>query len=132
MSRNKLIHSNPELKSRARKLRNNSTYSEILLWIKIKKKSLGYEFHRQVPIDNYIVDFYCHELMLAIEIDGSSHIHKYDYDTKRQKRLESLGVSFIRFDDMDVKKHMNDVLRALESKITEIEILQKDKSDLST
>jgi len=128
MSRNKLIYSNPELKSRARKLRNNSTYSEILLWIKIKKKSLGYEFHRQVPIDNYIVDFYCHELMLAIEVDGSSHINKYDYDFMRQRRLESLGVSFIRFDNMDVKKHMNDVQRALETKISEIETRRKPKS----
>jgi very-short-patch-repair endonuclease len=119
--RNKLIRYNPELRLRARYLRNNSTYSEILLWVKIKRKTLGYEFHRQVPIDGYIVDFYCHELNLAIEVDGSSHDNKYEYDLKRQARLEHLGVKFIRFDDIDVKRNMNDVLRALEARIFEIE-----------
>jgi len=46
---------------------------EVLLWNQIKGKAFGYEFHRQVPVDEFIVDFYCHELMLAIEIDGNSH-----------------------------------------------------------
>jgi len=66
-----------------------------------------------VPIDEYIVDFYCHELKLAIEVDGSSHINKYEYDLRRQKKLESLGVKFIRFEDIDVKRNINDVLRTL-------------------
>ena len=96
MTHNKLIYYNPELKEKARHLRNESTFSEILLWLKIKGKVFGYEFHRQVPLDEYIVDFYCHELGLAIEIDGSSHDNKFDYDLKRQRRLESLGVRFIR------------------------------------
>lgn len=96
MTRNKLIYYNPELREKARHLRNESTFSEILLWLKIKGKVFGYEFHRQVPLDEYIVDFYCHELGLAIEIDGSSHDNKFDYDLKRQRRLESLGVRFIR------------------------------------
>lgn len=96
-----------------------------MLWLKIKGKKFGYEFHRQVPIDEYIVDFYCHELRLAIEVDGSSHDYKYEYDLRRQKRLESLGVRFIRFEDIDVKRSMNDVLRALEIEITEIENNQR-------
>jgi len=119
--RNKLIRYNPELRKRARNLRNNATYSEVLLWGKIRRKSLGYEFHRQVPIDGYIVDFYCHELNLAIEVDGSSHDNKYEYDVARQKILERLGVKFIRFENFDVNKNMNDVLRALEGVIIEIE-----------
>jgi very-short-patch-repair endonuclease len=121
MKRNKLIYYNPYLKQKARRLRNESTFSEILLWLKIKGKTFGYEFHRQVPIDEFIVDFYCHELRLAIEVDGSSHDNKYEYDLKRQRRLESLGVRFIRFEDIDVKRKMNDVLRALEMVITKIE-----------
>lgn len=121
MKRNNLILYNPALKVKARRLRNESTFSEILLWLKIKGKKYGYEFHRQVPIDEYIVDFYCHELRLAIEVDGSSHDNKYEYDLRRQKRLESLGVRFIRFEDIDVKRRMNDVLRALEIMISEIE-----------
>ena len=71
--RTKIIPYNPKLKPLARKLRKNSTLSEILLWKQIKGKKLGCEFHRQVPINNYIVDFYCHELNLVIEIDGDSH-----------------------------------------------------------
>jgi very-short-patch-repair endonuclease len=121
MKRNNLILYNSSLKEKARRLRNESTFSEILLWLKIKGKRFGYEFHRQVPIDVYIVDFYCHELRLAIEVDGSSHDNKYEYDLRRQKRLEALGVRFIRFEDIDVKRRMNDVLRALEIVITEIE-----------
>ena len=121
MKRNKLIYYNPSLKEKARRLRNESTFSEILLWLKIKGKTFGYEFHSQVPIYEFIVDFYCHELKLAIEIDGSSHDTKYEYDLRRQRRLEALGVRFIRFDDVDVKKRMNDVLRALEIVISEIE-----------
>jgi very-short-patch-repair endonuclease len=121
MTRNRLIYYNPELREKARRLRNESTFSEILLWLKIKGKTFGYEFHRQVPLDEYIVDFYCHELSLAIEIDGSSHDNKYDYDLKRQRRLESLGVRFIRFEDIDVKRNMNDVLRTLEFVISELE-----------
>ena len=95
----------------------------------IKKRSLGYEFHRQVPIDNFIVDFFCHELMLAIEVDGSSHINKFDYDMKRQNKLEDMGVQFIRFSDLDVKKNLHGVLTALKEKIEEIEKSSTLKKD---
>ena len=78
MTANKIIYYNPNLKEKARLLHKNSTLSEIILWKNIKNKSLGYEFHRQVPLDNFIVDFYCHELNLAIEIDGNTH----DYNLK--------------------------------------------------
>ena len=111
--KNKIIPYNPKLKELARELRKNSTLSEVLLWLKIKGKTMGVEFHRQVPIDNFIVDFYCHELMLAIEIDGSSHDDKQDYDQNRQLILENLGVKFIRFRDIDVKQRMGWVLEEL-------------------
>jgi very-short-patch-repair endonuclease len=111
MPRNKIIPYNPVLRDLARNLRKESTLSEILLWKEIKTKQiLGYQFHRQVPIDNYIVDFFCHELFLAIEIDGISHALKKTYDEKRQQRLESLGVHFLRFDDLEVKFQMESVL----------------------
>jgi len=111
MPRNKIIPYNPVLRDLARNLRKESTLSEILLWKEIKTKQiLGYQFHRQVPIDNYIVDFFCHELFLAIEIDGISHALKETYDEKRQQRLESLGVRFLRFDDLEVKFQMESVL----------------------
>jgi very-short-patch-repair endonuclease len=116
---NKIIPYNPKLKDLARKLRKESTLSEVLLWKKIKGKALGIEFHRQVPIDEFIVDFYCHELRLAIEIDGCSHDEKFEYDLKRQEKLESLGVGFLRFNDMDVKRDMYKVIRAIEDRIAD-------------
>ena len=120
MPRNTIIPYNPKLKQFARDLRNNSTLSEVLLWRQIKGQALKYELHRQVPIDEFIVDFYCHELKLAIEIDGDSHNDKYDYDVSRQTKLQDLGVKFIRFYDVDVKKNLAGVLSALGNKIDEI------------
>jgi len=128
MSKNKIFPYNPNLKSLERQLRSNSTLSEIIFWNNIKGKSYGYEFHRQVPIDNYIVDFFCHELNLAIEIDGNTHDYNFDNDEKRQLVLESLGIIVLRFSDIEVKKSINEVLRILESRISEIEkhISRKD------
>ncbi len=95
----------------------------MLLWKEIKGKKLGYEFHRQVPIDQYIVDFFCHELMLAIEIDGSSHdseeVQVKDLD--RQSEMEGFGVSFLRFDDLDVKRNLKEVVRSIEEWIENFE-----------
>jgi very-short-patch-repair endonuclease len=121
MKRNTLISYNPRLKQKARKLRIHCTHCETLLWSRIRRKSLGYEFHRQVPIDEYIVDFYCHELRLAIEVDGSSHDNKHEYDLHRQRKLEWLGVRFLRFDNKDIESGMEDVLRALSIVISELE-----------
>ena len=118
--RNKIIPYTPKLKEYAKQLRNNSTLSEVLLWQKIKNKALGVQFHRQVPIKEYIVDFYCNELMLAIEIDGDSHLYKYDYDQKRQGELELLGITFLRFSDFDVKQNMFSVALALEHVVFEM------------
>ena len=124
MTQNKIILYNPKLKKLAKQLRNNSTLSEVLLWKIIKGKAIGYEFHRQVPIDEFIVDFYCHELMLAIEIDGISHNYKYDYDVARQGKLEKLGVTIIHFDDLAIKKDIDAVLRYLEVKVAELGMVQ--------
>lgn len=122
--RRKIIPYNPKLKELAQQLRKNMTLAEVLLWNKLKQKQmLGHDFDRQRPIDEYIVDFYCKDLMLAIEIDGESH-NLPEADTKdqrRQKRLESLGVRFLRFTDWEVKKHMDAVLQRIENWIREHE-----------
>jgi len=121
MSKNQIIPYDKNLKLLSRKLRQNSTLSEILLWKNIKGRALGYEFHRQVPIDEFIVDFYCHELSLAIEIDGNTHYYNFEKDSIRQQKIENLGIIVIRFNDVDVKKFMNDVLRSIQAVILEIE-----------
>lgn len=107
----KILPYNPKLKELAKKLRKNSTLSEVLLWKYLSKKQmLGYDFHRQKPIDNYIVDFFSHDLMLAIEIDGATHYCDEEKDEKRQKRLESFGIRFLRFGDAQVKKNLEGVV----------------------
>ena len=118
----KIIQYRSDLKQLARNLRNNMTLSEVLLWRHLKGKQMcGYDFDRQKPIDNYIVDFYCAELRLAIEIDGASHDFNYDKDCARQRRLEELGVRFLRFDDLDVKRNMEGVLTVIENWINDKE-----------
>ncbi|HZY37912.1 MAG TPA: endonuclease domain-containing protein [Mucilaginibacter sp.] len=117
------------MKALARKLRKDMTFGEVLLWNELKDdKFWGFDFDRQRCIDNYIVDFYCKELMLAIEIDGISHNDDEAAikDDIRQNKLESLGVRFIRFSEGEVKYDMLNVIRALEATI--IEIVKADKT----
>ena len=112
MGRNAIIPYDPRLRRIARELRNNSTLGEVLLWKQIKSRKLGVEFHRQVPINHFIVDFYCHEIQLAIEVDGSIHnsLQQKAKDVERQYRLEQLGVRFLRIRDTNVKKNMASVI----------------------
>jgi very-short-patch-repair endonuclease len=118
--RRKFIRYNPKLKTTARMLRKQSTLAEILLWNELKgKKLLGCDFHRQKPIGNYIVDFFCPGLKLAIEIDGSSHLDRIQEDMKRQKELESLGIRFLRFQDIEVKQDLGGVIAAIRERILE-------------
>ncbi len=76
---------------------------------------------RQKPIDNYIVDFFCSKLKLVIEIDGISHSDKSESDQIRQQRLESLGLSVLRFYDLDIKKDIRAVLQMVEKWIDKFE-----------
>ena len=115
-----IIPYNPKLREFARYLRNNSTLSEVLLWKEIKNKALGVEFKRQVPILDYIVDFYCQELKLAIEVDGHIHDFRYVEDKVRQEQIEQWGITFIRFSNEHIKTNMFSVVLSLESKIDEL------------
>jgi len=115
--KNKIIPYNPKLKEYAKQLRKNSTLAEVLLRKNIKNKALGVQFHRQVPMLDYIVDFYCHEIQLAIEIDGNSHDYRYFEDLNRQNKLEEQGVQFIRFSDSDIKNNMFSVSLSFEEKV---------------
>jgi very-short-patch-repair endonuclease len=90
------------------------TYSERILWNHLKGKALMcYDFHRQKPIFTYIVDFYCPELRLAIEVDGQSHLRNGERDAIRQEAIESFGVHFLRFDGLQVKHQPNEVIATI-------------------
>ena len=105
------------------------TLSEVLLWKQLKNKQLlGFDFDRQKPLDHFIVDFYCKDLQLAIEIDGTSHDgdEQFKLDNERQNTLELLGVHFLRFDDKDVKRNMTGVLFVIEEWIKKNSDFNKD------
>ena len=98
--------------SNARALREKPTHAESILWLYLRKNSLGYKFRRQHPISVYIADFYCHALKLIIEVDGGIH-NKIDvqiHDHQRQKHLESEGISFLRFTNEDVETNIEKVV----------------------
>ncbi|MGB5370727.1 MAG: DUF559 domain-containing protein [Flavobacteriaceae bacterium] len=118
----KIIPYNPRLMDYAKELRKNMTLGEIALWREIKGKKLGASFSRQIPIDRYIVDFYCKDLQLAIEVDGAIHFEEgqQEKDRLRQIRLVSLGVHVIRFSDLDVKNNLNWVLDEIRNEIARL------------
>ena len=119
-----IIPYNEHLKPLAKKLREKMTFSEVKLWNEIKnRKMLSYDFDRQRQIDNYIIDFYCKDLRLAIEVDGITHEGEVAMrkDEQRQEKLEALGVSFLRFDALLVMNNVEAVLKAVATWIEDYE-----------
>lgn len=105
---------NPKLKERAKKLRKAGNLSEVLFWNQVRNKRFkSYDFDRQKIIGNYIVDFYCANCNVVIEIDGSSHDNKQAYDAARDAYLESQGLTVIHVPDRDVKREIEGVMRML-------------------
>jgi len=112
---------NPNLKQRAKELRQAGNLAEVILWNKLKNKQLlNLDFNRQKIIGNYIVDFFCPSLKTIIEIDGSSHNDKQEYDAIRQAYLKGLGLQFIRLLDTDVKNNIDGVVFYLQEKLHNI------------
>ncbi len=109
-------HYNKKLKPFAKELRNNSTKAEIRLWAELlrAKKLLGYPFLRQRPIGAYIADFLSKDLKLIIEVDGSSHNMKHEYDENRDEEFLALGYTTLRFTNDEVLYNIEGVKLALE------------------
>ena len=100
----------------ARLNRKTQTGAEQLLWIKIRNKKLkGFKFRRQHPIGSFILDFYCHRCLLAVEIDGEYHnqTDQNDYDLGRTYELKELGIKVIRFTNKEVEEDMQRVLEEI-------------------
>jgi len=118
------VFNSPRQKSRRKSLRRNMTRAEIVLWYSLKgKQLLGYKFRRQHGVDQYILDFYCPELNLAIEVDGESHSSgdARRRDAKRQKEIEVYGIRFLRFTDDEVLGNPDRVVDAIERKVRQLE-----------
>ena len=111
MEKSHFNYYNKNLKNYSRDLRSRSaTKAERHLWKSLlSKKGTGIRFLRQRPILYFIVDFYAPELNLIVEIDGSSHLNKGEYDFYRQNTLENLGNTVIRFEEGDVLNGLDEV-----------------------
>ncbi|MDP4262046.1 MAG: endonuclease domain-containing protein [Bacteroidota bacterium] len=115
---------NVNLREFSRQLRNHSTLGEILLWKKLRAGGMmNYQFNRQKPLNRYIVDFYCKTVNLVIEVDGSYHNDEEQIikDKERQKILECMGLNFLRFSEMEVRKDIEQVLKIIENYIVACE-----------
>lgn len=117
-------HYNKRLKAFARKLRNNPTRAEEILWYELLSNAQfgGYKFLRQRPIYKYIADFFCKELKLLIEVDGISHDCpiQYEKDCLRDSELLKLGYQTLRFSNWEVINDLGLVQEILWKKIQEI------------
>ena len=133
----------PIILARARELRQPQTPAEATLWRHLRNRNLKYKFRRQHPIHRFIIDFYCAEAKLLIEIDGDSHLVKeqIEYDKARTEYLEALGYKVIRFTNNDVRYTISAVvdkiINTVEKRIEELDIphpspLPKGRGDMET
>jgi very-short-patch-repair endonuclease len=108
----------PRIFEKAKMLRNTMTATEHILWNHLSKKQLGgYKFRKQHPINNYIVDFYCHEAKLVVEIDGDVHTQpeQTEYDKGRTHNLQMFGITVIRFTNHQIETQLEQVLTSMAS-----------------
>jgi very-short-patch-repair endonuclease len=113
----------PSLFVRARELRRTLTDTERIVWNAIRSgKCNGLKFRRQHPIERFILDFYCHEYLLAIEIDGGIHLmpHHAEYDSYRTSILNDLGIKVLRFTNEEVINDLDAVLLRIQQAASNI------------
>jgi len=117
---NNFLPRNKELKLPSRELRTNATKQENHLWYDFLRNSIP-RFTRQRIINNYILDFYCHQAALAIELDGMQHYEKdaIEYDKARTEYLNGLGIEVIRFSNREVDKNFTNVCKKIKEKVEE-------------
>ncbi len=105
-----------ELKTNAQNLRKNMTPEERHLWYDFLKKAYPVQFNRQKVIGSYIVDFYCDQAKLVVELDGSQHYEQrgQEHDAERTAFLESLGLKVLRFTNLDVQRNFQGVCEEID------------------
>lgn len=112
----KALNNNHSFKNRRKNLRNNMTPQEIILWSRIKNSQIGFKFRRQHGLGPYILDFYCPEKRIVVELDGAHHFKKegIEHDMKRTSYLESLGVRVLRFTNSEINKNLFGILKKIQ------------------
>ena len=111
----KRLRIHPSIRQFARELRQPQTAAESTLWRHLRNRNLGYKFRRQHAIQSFIIDFYCAEVKLCIEIDGATHLTKeqQEYDGARSEYLEWLGRTEIRFTNDDARFNIHGVVQEI-------------------
>jgi very-short-patch-repair endonuclease len=114
------IHNIRKLLDRRRELRQKPTLQEEKLWWYLKDKRLGYKFRRQHSVGGYILDFYCKEKKLVVEIDGEIHRTKEnrEYDDVRDKFFKELGYKVLRFPNKQVEENVKEVVKIIKNHLT--------------
>ena len=107
-----------------RVLRKEMTYCEKIVWLHLRRKQLGYRFLRQYSVDHYVIDFYCPEMKLAVEIDGSVHDtpDQKEYDAYRQEYLEKFGITFVRVTNDELLGNPNMAFKKIEEVLVKINL----------
>ena len=111
-----IVFNNKAYTARRKALRRSLSKAEAVIWLHLSRKQMnGFKFRRQYSVNQYVIDFYCPELKLAIEIDGDSHYGYLSekYDNERQKYIESFGIHFMRFTNDDVCNNIDSVLQMI-------------------
>jgi very-short-patch-repair endonuclease len=110
-------------KIKRKTLRKNLPLAEIILWDRLKGRQLeGYKFRRQYSVEDFVIDFYCPELKLAVEVDGDSHYTEDALfsDRKRQIEIETFGIRFRRFSNREIYENVEGVLLKIQERIKQI------------
>ncbi|HLG93748.1 MAG TPA: endonuclease domain-containing protein [candidate division Zixibacteria bacterium] len=111
----KLYNKSTEKQKRSQ-LRRRMPQKEAILWSQLQRRQvLGFKFRRQYSVGSYVLDFYCPEAKLAVEIDGDGHLRENaaEYDGNRQAAIEQLGIRFLRFTNLKVQKNLFEVLETI-------------------
>ena len=111
------IHNLKIYKERRKELRNSATPQEIILWSRLNNSQLGFKFRRQQSIGNFIVDFYCPESKLVIEIDGGGHLEQKDYDNERTEYFLNMGCKVLRFWNSEIDKNLEGVMMKIKKEL---------------
>ena len=101
-------------------MRHEPTFAEDKLWQRLRRKALGVNFRRQHAIDRFIVDFYCPEARLVVEVDGTIHDYTQEEDAIRQEFIESLGMRVLRFTNAEVSQSMEGILARIGAELPEL------------
>jgi very-short-patch-repair endonuclease len=120
------------MQKRRRQLRSNMTDCEKIIWKYLRGKKLNVRFLRQYSVDNYVIDFYCPELKLAIEIDGKIHeeAERMIYDKERQNHIEKYGIKFIRIKNEELLYNPKTSIQKIKFEIKELKLRNAQKLNL--